>query len=85
MRTLLIGGLAVTPAWRLARFLGSPALKGLAFALASHLTPLGRCQSRPALDTLQAAAAAGAGADGQIGLLAGKAPNKKRAAAPGMS
>jgi predicted permease len=38
---LLIGGLAVTPAKLLAIFLDSPALKGLAIALAIHLTPWG--------------------------------------------
>jgi malate permease and related proteins len=36
---LLIGGLAITPARLLAIFLGSPALKGLAIALAIHLSP----------------------------------------------
>jgi hypothetical protein len=39
MRSLLIGGLAVTPAWQPAIFLDSPALRWLAIALASHLTP----------------------------------------------
>ncbi|MFO0138891.1 MAG: AEC family transporter, partial [Cyanobacteriota bacterium] len=38
---LLIGGMAITPAKLLAIFLGSPALKGLAIALAIHLTPWG--------------------------------------------
>ena len=38
---LLIGGLGVTPSRLLAIFLGSPALKGLAIALAIHLTPWG--------------------------------------------
>ena len=38
---LLIGGLAITPARLLAIFLGSPALKGLAIALAIHLSPWG--------------------------------------------
>jgi predicted permease len=38
---LLIGGLAITPAKLLAIFLGSPALKGLAIALAIHLSPWG--------------------------------------------
>jgi predicted permease len=38
---LLIGGLAITPAKLLAIFLDSPALKGLAIALAIHLTPWG--------------------------------------------
>jgi predicted permease len=36
---LLIGGLEITPARLLSIFLGSPALKGLAIALAIHLTP----------------------------------------------
>jgi putative peptidoglycan lipid II flippase len=38
---LLIGGLAITPAKLLAIFLDSPALKGLAIALAIHLSPWG--------------------------------------------
>lgn len=38
---LLIGGLAVTPSKLLAMLLGSPAFKGLAIALAIHLTPWG--------------------------------------------
>jgi predicted permease len=36
---LLVGGLGVTPSRLLSIFLGSPALKGLAIAMAIHLTP----------------------------------------------
>lgn len=38
---LLVGGLGVTPSRLLSIFLGSPALKGLAIAMAIHLTPWG--------------------------------------------
>ena len=44
----------------------------------------GRYLVRHALDPLQAAGAAGAGADGKLGLLAGKDIDKKRVAVSGM-